>query len=859
MKKVFLTLLMSAAILSGSMMLPASTEKASAESTVTVGGNINWGSSNAVLPTTVSTAKTGCVLLGIEGSYITDTQNALNRVNEIRKEACDLGFVRDPRNPNRYLTSSDYVPIKWSSDLEYIARIRAAEASLHRDHIRLNEEWFFTAVSPNGIQSTGEVLAWNGSKQFLMGIEQWYGEMGDWIGNTGKVTGHYTAMINPDNTYVGLATFINPNIYRLTTTAGEFSKQSGLDESAGPAIENCIQIVEVKTSKVTTEITAFENSLAANNSVQAKFEIKIYSSKAEPVDTVNWESSDETSASVNSTGMVTGVHEGSSDITASYGAFTATQNIKVTGHPNTEVRNAKDASCSEEGYTGDIICKDCSFVEKGTVIPKKEHSWDEGTITEKPTCTETGAKRLTCKVCKITKTETIPANGHQAVIDAAVAATCEKEGKTQGSHCSVCNEILTAQEPVKAAGHSWDAGKAVIEATCEETGVKTYTCTSCQKTKTEETAALGHMIVTDAAVAATCEKAGKTEGSHCSVCNQIFVKQETIKASGHKVVIDPAVEAGCETKGKTEGSHCSVCGKVIVEQTTIKAAGHDWEAGKVTKAAACEIEGRRRVTCKKCKVTKTEKVPALGHKPVTDAAIEATCQTEGKTEGSHCSLCGKILKTQRTVKVTGHKFGKWETIKEADFTSAEIQSRTCSVCKKSEQRTVGKKLRAAMKVNTYYLPMKFGQKTTSLKVTGLIEGDSIVSWEISDKKIAKVKGKANGTCTITAGSIKGRTALTITTKNGAKKTVRISVQKEDIKTQKITGIAKTLKLKKKEKAALVPVLTPVTSTEKVTYKSSNSKIAAVNAKGQVTAKKKGTAVITVKSGKKTVKCKVTVR
>ena len=144
-------------------------------------------------------------------------------------------------------------------------------------------------------------------------------------------------------------------------------------------------------------------------------------------------------------------------------------------------------------------------------------------------------------------------------------------------------------------------------------------------------------------------------------------------------------------------------------------------------------------------------------------------------------------------------------------------------------------------------------------MTGLIEGDSIVSWEIRDKKIAKVKGKANGACTITAGSIKGRTALTITTKNGAKKTVRISVQKGAIKTQKITGIAKTLKLKKKEKAALVPVLTPVTSTEKVTYKSSNSKIAAVNTKGQVTAKKKGTAVITVKSGKKTVKCKVTVR
>ena len=473
-------------------------------------------------------------------------------------------WIRDPRNENRNLTPSDYVPIKWSSDLEYIARIRAAESSINISHTRLNGTICFTTVSPNGIRSYGEVLAWNWTGKFLTGIEQWYEEKADWVGKTGEVTGHYTQMIDPDNTYVGLATFINPNGRYPTTTAGEYSSQSGLDESAGPAIANCTQTVEVKTDKITAGITAFKNSLAAKNSVQAEFNIAVNGYKVEPLGTVSWKSSDVKSATVSGTGVVTGVHEGSSDITASYGTYTATQNIKVTGHPNTEVRNAKNATCIAEGYTGDTICKDCSLtVKKGSVIAKKEHSWNAGTITKQPTCTGTGVKTFTCTVCKTTKTETLKANGHKAVTDAAVAATCEKAGKTEGSHCSVCNTTLVAQQTVKATGHSWNAGVVTKAATCEGTGVKTYTCTSCQKTRTEEMAALGHIKVTDPAVKVTCETAGKTEGAHCSRCNKVLVEQETINAPGHKAVTDAAVAATCEKAGKTEGSHCSVCGKVL--------------------------------------------------------------------------------------------------------------------------------------------------------------------------------------------------------------------------------------------------------------------------------------------------------
>ena len=209
-----------------------SSESEAVGTSTTIGGNINWGSSNSILPTDVTTVKTGRMFLGIKGSYITDMQNALNRINAIRKEACEEG-IKDPRNESRSLTSSDYVPIKWSSDLEYIARIRAAEASVYRQHIRLNGYDAFAIYSPNGVRSWGEVLAWNTSRTFLQGIEQWYREKKDWVGNTGKVTGHYTQMIDPDNIYVGLATFINPNAGYSTTTAGEFTSQGSLDYSQG--------------------------------------------------------------------------------------------------------------------------------------------------------------------------------------------------------------------------------------------------------------------------------------------------------------------------------------------------------------------------------------------------------------------------------------------------------------------------------------------------------------------------------------------------------------------------------------------------------------------------------------------------
>ena len=395
---------------------------------------------------------------------------------------------------------------------------------------------------------------------------------------------------------------------------------------------------------------------------------------------------------------------------------TRTETIAATGHK--AVKDAAvAATCETTGKTEGSHCSVCGTVLKAqTTVAALGHSWDNGKVTKAVTCTAAGTKTYTCTRCKKTRTETIAATGHKAVKDAAVAATCETTGKTEGSHCSVCNTVIKAQATVAALGHSWDGGKITKAATCTAAGTKTYTCTRCKKTRTETIAATGHKAVKDAAVAATCETTGKTEGSHCSVCGTVLKAQtttaalghswdngkvtkaatctatgtktytctrckktrtETIAATGHKAVKDAAVAATCETAGKTEGSHCSVCNTVLKAQTIVAALGHSWDGGKITKAATCTAAGTKTYTCTRCKKTRTETIVATGHKVVKDAAVAATCETTGKTEGSHCSVCGTVLKAQTTVAALGHDYGEWKTIKAATYTEPGQAERVC--------------------------------------------------------------------------------------------------------------------------------------------------------------------------------------
>ena len=144
-----------------------------------------------------------------------------------------------------------------------------------------------------------------------------------------------------------------------------------------------------------------------------------------------------------------------------------------------------------------------------------------------------------------------------------------------------------------SCAHTADDGTVTKEATCTEDGEKSYKCSKCGEDMGVKTVpATGHTEVKDAAVSATCTEAGKTEGSHCSVCGEIIKAQAVVPATGHTEVKDAAVSATCTEAGKTEGSHCSVCGEIIKAQTVVPATGHtyasDWKYDETEHWHECE-------------------------------------------------------------------------------------------------------------------------------------------------------------------------------------------------------------------------------------------------------------------------------
>ncbi len=314
------------------------------------------------------------------------------------------------------------------------------------------------------------------------------------------------------------------------------------------------------------------------------------------------------------------------------------------------------------------------------------HEYDE-TVTVQPTCSKKGEKKLVCKICARTITESIPALGHTEITDAAVAATCTTEGKTEGKHCSVCGEVFVAQKTVSATGHK---------------------------------------LTTLKAVAATCTKTGLTEGKKCSVCGTVTVAQKTVNKKAH-TNITSVTKATLSKDGKTV-TKCTVCGAVsattvINKVKTVKLSKTTFTYNGKTQTPSVTVKDSKGNTLKKdvdYTVTYPKKRKSIGKYTVT-------VPLKGKYSGTK-KLTFEIVPAKAALsKLTaGSKSltATWKTV--SGVTGYEVQystskkftkktTKTVTIKKAKTKKTTIKKLKKGKK---YYVKVRAYKTVSGKKLYG---------------------------------------------------------------------------------------------------------------------------------------------
>ena len=379
-----------------------------------------------------------------------------------------------------------------------------------------------------------------------------------------------------------------------------------------------------------------------------------------------------------------------------------TEKIPATGHKYNDV--VTEASCDKGGYTLHT-CANCGDSYKDNFTAPTGHKYTKATVKQ-ASCKTDGVDVYTCDTCGDSYSEVIKAKGHVYASEVTKKANCTDDGVITYT-CANCGDKYT--EVIKAKGHNYSA-EVTKKATCDTDGVKTFTCADCGDVYTEKLEALGHTYGISKAVKPTCDNDGYTKFT-CSVCGDSYSK--VINATGHKYN-DKIVSASCDKSGYTLHT-CENCGDIYKDNFT-SPLGHDYTSQTVK--PACETDGEKTFTCTRCGDTYTEVikakghvykrtvvaagcetdgytlvecmechdsfkedyVAAKGHTIVTDKAVAATCTTAGKTEGSHCSVCGKVIKAQTEIKAKGHVAGDWITDKAAAVGVKGRKHRSCTVC-----------------------------------------------------------------------------------------------------------------------------------------------------------------------------------
>ena len=413
----------------------------------------------------------------------TEGRKIFDMINEMRTDRFDAWYW-NPDNETKTVYS-DLNELVYDYDLERIATKRAAELALLFDHERPNGESWFSIYAEEGItyRAAGENIAM-GQHTAEAANAAWREDGEPYNGQ-----GHRRSMLNPKFNCVGIGhVYLDGCHYWVE----EFADRTSVNTTETTANDSeQVVSLSVPKSKVTGLEVAFDKTsyiLRTGESAEVNFTTKVTAfGRSGTVTDMPDISVGDPSIATYSNRKISGVAEGTTTLTASLYGLTATdlptikvhecdkywnqgeittepncikegektftcticgntktEKVNKTDHLHTEIRNKKEPTCKDQGYSGDTYCKDCKVnVSTGHVIPQTEnHSWDAGVITTEPTCTERGEKTFTCSICGNTKTEKVSATGHRyGKYEVVKEPTNERKG-LKAKTCSVCGKIV---------------------------------------------------------------------------------------------------------------------------------------------------------------------------------------------------------------------------------------------------------------------------------------------------------------------------------------------------------------------------------------------------------------------------------